>query len=380
VNRQDTARPQAPWRPWLIALPTVGLVLLAAGWSGFWYFSAGKAQASLDEWRSREANAGRVYRCDEESFGGYPFRIELECRNPLVEDRGTATTLRAGDLKAVAQVWDPTLLIGEVSGPMTVAPLGGEPTMTMKWTLAQASLRGLPVPSQRVSFVVDKPGFATSDGSALASADHMELHVRRNPDSTPENPALDFALDTTRFTSPSMGSYAAAPTDAHIVGVLRGLGDFSPKPVAARLRELQAANGRFELTNARFQQGDLITTAVGAVTLTPRGTLDGEIHLTVINFGKLLQVLGIDRMIAQVMPQASIDKLAPSLDRLMPGLGNMLRGNTGSGGGAATIGAAAVGGQQTELEGQRAMTLLLRLSDGVAYLGPLKIGQIPPLY
>jgi hypothetical protein len=320
-----------------------------------------------------------MYSCGEESFGGYPFRIELQCRNPVVEDRGTATTLRAGDLKAVAQVWDPTLLIGEVSGPMTVAPLGGEPTMTMKWTLAQASLRGLPVSSQRVSFVFDKPGFATSDGAALGSADHMEFHVRRAADATPENPALDFALDFTRFTSPSMGSYIAAPTDAHIVGVLRGLGDFSPKPIAARLRELQAANGRLELTNARFQQGDLITTAVGAVTLTPRGTLNGEIHLTVINFGKLLQVLGLDRMIAQLMPQ--VDKLAPSLDRLMPGLGNVLRGNTGSAGsGAATIGAAAVGGQQTELEGQRAMTLLLRLSDGVAYLGPIKIGQIPPLY
>ena len=387
MNRQDgafmdkAAQHKGPWRPWLIALPTVGLVLLAAGWSGFWYFSAAKAQASLDEWRSREANAGRVYRCDEESFGGFPFRIELQCRNPLVEDRGTATTLRAGELKAVAQVWDPTLLIGELSGPMTVAPLGGEPTMTMKWTLAQTSLRGLPVSSQRVSFVVDKPGFATSDGSALASADHMEIHVRRGADSTPENPALDFALDFTHFASPSMGSYASVPTDAHITGVLRGLGDFSPKPVAARLRELQAANGRFELTDARFQQGDLITTAVGAVTLTPRGTLNGEIHLTVINFGKLLQVLGVDRMIAQVMPQANIDKLAPSLDRLVPGLGNMLRGNTGAaGGGAAALGAAAVGGKQTELEGQRAMTLLLRLADGVAYLGPLKIGQIPPLY
>jgi hypothetical protein len=65
----------------------------------------------------------------------------------------------------------------------------------------------------------------------------------------------------------------------------------------------------------------------------------------------------------------------------MPGLGNMLRGNTGAAsGGAATIGAAAVGGQQTELEGQRAITMLLRLVDGVAYLGPVKIGQIPPLY
>ena len=33
------------------------------------------------------------------------------------------------------------------------------------------------------------------------------------------------------------------------------------------------------------------------------------------------QVLGVDRMIAQAVPQATIDKLAPGLDRVMPGLG-----------------------------------------------------------
>jgi hypothetical protein len=382
VNRQEMAmQHQGRSRTWLIALPTIGLVLLAAAWSGFWYYSAGKAQASLDEWRSREASAGRIYRCGEESFGGYPFRIEMHCRDPLVEDHGTALTLRAEDLMAVAQVWDPTLLIGEISGPMTMGPTGGDPAMTMKWTLAQASLRGLPVSSQRLSIVVDKPGLTASNASALASADHLEFHVRRAADSTAENPALDFSLDFTHFTSPSMGSYAAASTDAHIEGVLRGIGDFTPKPIAAKLRELQAANGRLELTGARFQQGDLVTTAAGQLTLTPRGTLNGEVQLSVINFGKLLQVMGVDRMLARAVPQETLDKLAPGLDRLMPGLGNMLRGNTGAaGGGAAAIGAAAVGGRQTELEGQPAIKMLLRLVDGVAYLGPVKIGQIPPLY
>ena len=382
MNRQEMAmQHQGRSRTWLIALPTIGLVLLAAAWSGFWYYSAGKAQASLDEWSSREASAGRIYRCGEESFGGYPFRIEMHCRDPLVEDHGTALTLRAEDLMAVAQVWDPTLLIGEISGPMTMGPTGGDPAMTMKWTLAQASLRGLPVSSQRLSIVVDKPGLTASNASALASADHLEFHVRRAADSTAENPALDFSLDFTHFTSPSMGSYAAASTDAHIEGVLRGIGDFTPKPIAAKLRELQAANGRLELTGARFQQGDLVTTAAGQLTLTPRGTLNGEVQLSVINFGKLLQVMGVDRMLARAVPQETLDKLAPGLDRLMPGLGNMLRGNTGAaGGGAAAIGAAAVGGRQTELEGQPAIKMLLRLVDGVAYLGPVKIGQIPPLY
>ena len=154
-----------------------------------------------------------------------------------------------------------------------------------------------------------------------------------------------------------MGSYAAASTDAHIVGVLRGIGDLSPKPLATKLRELQAANGRLELTSARLQQGDLVANAAGAVSLNPRGALNGEINVTVINFGKLLQVLGVDRMIAQAVPQATIDKLAPGLDRVMPGLGGLLRGNTGaaSGGAAASLGAAAVGGKSTELDGQRAI-------------------------
>jgi hypothetical protein len=73
----------------------------------------------------------------------------------------------------------------------------------------------------------------------------------------------------------------------------------------------------------------------------------------------------------------------------MPGLGSALRGRNTSGNapgnGAnpemnAAVGTAVLGGQQTELEGQRAVTHTLRFDDGTAFLGPLKLGQIPPLY
>jgi hypothetical protein len=71
----------------------------------------------------------------------------------------------------------------------------------------------------------------------------------------------------------------------------------------------------------------------------------------------------------------------------MPGLGTVLRGGSnGSAGGGTNpnatgaLGAAALGGQQSELDGQPAVTLTLRFDDGVAYLGPLKLGQVPPLY
>jgi hypothetical protein len=86
----------------------------------------------------------------------------------------------------------------------------------------------------------------------------------------------------------------------------------------------------------------------------------------------------------------TLNRFAPTLDRLMPGLGNLVRGRDNGGGNAAgngakpdmnmAVGAAVLGGQQTELEGQRAVTLNLRFDDGVAFLGPLRLGQVPALY
>jgi hypothetical protein len=97
-------------------------------------------------------------------------------------------------------------------------------------------------------------------------------------------------------------------------------------------------------------------------------------------------MLGIDRAVAQFVTPDTVNRFAPALDKLMPGLGNVLRGNTGGnapGGNAnanTALAGAALGGKQAELDGQPAVTLVLRFDDGVAFLGPLKLGQVPPLY
>jgi hypothetical protein len=280
---------------------------------------------------------------------------------------------------------------------MTVAPLGGSPTATVDWTLAQASLRGVPGAPERLSIVIDKPNIAASlPGGPLAMAEHLEFHGRFAAESTPGHPVLDLALDLKNATAPALvsalgtfGPLASASTDLSLVAVLRGASDIAPKPLGQRLREIQAANGRLEVTNARLQQGDLIATATGALGLTARGTLTGDLRLTVVNVAKLIPLLGVDRAIAQAVPQDTLNRFAPTLDRLMPGLGNALRGRNAGGNApgsganteaSTTLGAAMLGGQQTELEGQRAVTLTLHFDDGAAFLGPLKLGQVPPFY
>ena len=175
VNEKDP-----PSRPWII-LPTAVLVLLAVAWSGFWYFASTRAQSTMTAWRAHEADAGRTYGCANASFGGYPFRIEVNCADPSVADRASATAVSARGLAAVAQVWDPNLVIAQVEAPLTVATLAGAPTATVDWTLAQASLRGGPGAPERLSIVVEKPTLTAAPASAegpVAKAEHLEFHAR----------------------------------------------------------------------------------------------------------------------------------------------------------------------------------------------------------
>jgi hypothetical protein len=380
-------------------VPTATLVLLGIIWSGFWYWATNRAEATMTAWRAHEAEAGRIYGCTSTNFGGYPFRIEVDCAAPSVDDGRTALSIRAQNLAAVAQVWDPTLVIGEIAAPLTVGPLGGPPAVTMNWALAQASLRGMPGAPERLSIVVEKPNLAEAPlGAPLAVAEHMEMHGRFAAESTPGHPVLDLALDLKSATAPALlptlgtfGALASSGADLSVVAVLHGVSDLTLRPLAQQLRDIQAANGRLDITSARLQHGDLIASATGAVGLTPRGTLTGDLKVTVVNVAKLIPLLGIDRMIAQAVPQDAINRVAPTLDRLMPGLSGVLRaGGPSTSGGAnagsansavsAAAGAAMLGGQQTEFEGQRAVTLALRFDDGVAFLGPIKLGQVPPLY
>ena len=69
-------------RLWPVFLPLAFVVVLALGWSGFWFLAAGAAETRIAGWREREANSGRFYNCERQTVGGFPFRIEVRCIDP----------------------------------------------------------------------------------------------------------------------------------------------------------------------------------------------------------------------------------------------------------------------------------------------------------
>jgi len=403
--RQDRYHPALASRrsPYRMLIPFAVVVILGCAWSALWLYASYVAEQTLNGWRAREAAVGRIHTCAAQTIGGYPFRIEVRCTEPMVEVRSIQPpmTIRGADVMVVAQVWDPTLLISELTGPLTVSE-NGRPTASGNWSLAQSSLRGLPSAPERVSIVFDKLDLARTTGTgmeSIAQADHAEIHGRIAAGSTASDPTLDVALNLVKTTAPFLGNYTRAPIDADVVGTLHGLNDLTPKPWADRLRELQAANGYIEIAKARVAQGDVIAVSSGTLRLTARGRLDGNLQVTVANLDQAIAMLGLDKLMQQrngdnqnqAMVNANrlsqfapalgnLDKqipgLANSLDRIAPGLGGVARGNA-SGGIASLVG---VLGQQTELEGRKAVTLPIRFNDGRASIGPIPLGEVPALF
>ena len=382
------------WR--LFIMPAL-LVVAAAAWSGFWFYAASEAGVRADAWAAQEAKAGRVYQCARRSVAGYPFRLEVRCDDASVslvsQTAGAPTpfTARLGEILVVAQIYDPKKLIAEFKAPATISDRGQPPSLNVNWTLGRSSVFGLPAVPERASIVFDNPSIDRINGpvqTPLARANHVELHGRLAEGSTIADPVIETVLQISGGSVQELHPLLAAPFDVDVQTKLSGLKDFKPKPWPERFREIQAAGGHVDIVRSRVQQGDLISVAAGTLSLNAQGRIDGELQMTVAGIEKVIPALGIEKMLEEGVPQATLDRVAPgiksqdlnnlfgALDRAIPGLGKVVKQNANAGV-AAGINSL---GKEAELEGKKARAFPLRFVDGAVFLGPLRVGLIPPLF
>jgi hypothetical protein len=365
-------------RPWLIATPLILVLALGAVWSGVWFYAAGEAERRMNAWREQQAGAGRVFGCGTQAVGGFPFRIEVRCTGATVElkDSQPPIAIKLREILAVAQVWDPKLLIAEFTGPLTVSDLGQPPHTLVSWSLAQVSVRGTPATPERASIVVDglKLEGATA-GTALFDSKRAELHARVQYGSWPHNPAIDLAVKLAAAAAPAAHPMVVQPLDADIVAVLHGMKDFVGKPLPERLREWQAAGGKLEIQSARLAQAETLAHATGTLALTRSGRLDGGLRLTVAGIERFLPAIG-----GEQGSSFNLSRVAPALnaiDRVVPGLAQRVPPQKQQ---SLQAGLLALLGQPAELEGKRAISMPVRFNDGAASLGPIPLGQVPPAF
>jgi len=385
---------------WRLFIMPILLLIAAAAWSAFWFFAASQVDVRADAWRAQEAKSGRVYDCAKRSVAGFPFRLEVRCDGASVtllsQTAAQAATqapitAQLGQILVVAQVYDPKLLIAEFTAPATISDRGRQTSMIVNWNKAHSSVVGLPAVPQRASITFDDASINRVDGpvqAPVAGAKHVELHGRLAEGSALDRPVIETVLQIAGGSVQGLHPLLVQPFDADVRTMLSGLKDFSPKPWPERFREIQAAGGHVEIVQSRIAQGDLIAVAAGTLGLTADGRLDGELQMTVAGIEKVIPALGIEKMLEEGVPQATLDRVAPgvktrdvnnllgALDRAIPGLGKAVKQNANVGV-AAGINAL---GKEAVLEGKKARAFPLRFVDGTVFLAPLKVAQIPPLF
>ena len=385
---------------WRLFIMPILLLIAAAAWSAFWFFAASQVDVRADAWRAQEAKSGRVYDCAKRSVAGFPFRLEVRCDGASVTllsqtaaqaATRSPITAQLGEILVVAQVYDPKLLIAEFTAPATISDRGRQTSMIVNWNKAHSSVVGLPAVPQRASITFDDASIDRVDGpvqAPVAGAKHVELHGRLAEGSALDRPVIETVLRIAGGSVQGLHPLLVQPFDADVRTMLSGLKDFSPKPWPERFREIQAAGGHVEIVQSRIAQGDLIAVAAGTLGLTADGRLDGELQMTVAGIEKVIPALGIEKMLEEGVPQATLDRVAPgvktrdvnnllgALDRAIPGLGKVVKQNANVGV-AAGINAL---GKEAVLEGKKARAFPLRFVDGTVFLGPLKVAQIPPLF
>ncbi len=258
-------------------------------------------------------------------MAGYPFRLEVRCDGASValtsQTAGqTATqapiTAKLAQILVVAQVYDPKLLIAEFTAPATISGFGNSSSMLVNWRTARSSIVGLPGVPQRVSLVFDDPTIDRVNSSTqtpLARAKHIELHARLAEGSPSDHPVIETVLQIAGGSLQEVHPLLTQPFDADVRTKLNGLKDFAPKPWPQRFREIQAAGGNVEIVQSRIQQGDLVAVASGTLGLTAQGGLDGELQMTVAGLEKVIPALGLEKMLDEGVPQATLDRVAPGV-------------------------------------------------------------------
>jgi hypothetical protein len=293
----DSHQPRKRYSRVGLYVPAFALLVLAIGWSIFWYVSATITGRQIGEWTKREAEDGRDWTCPDRSVGGYPFRIEITCKNPSFSGpaAGIPVLGKLGGIHLVAQIYDPKLIVGEADGPFDFTLTQDGSRVAGNWKLLQISVRGGPDALQRASLVADNielTGSVANGRAFSAGADNLQVHLRRGAQA---QRAYDFALTSTNTASADLDNATgiSVPATLQFAGTVTQAETIGGGTIPQLLERWRMAGGSLVLDSAALVKGSLNAQGTGTLHIDNTHRLDGRIDVTASGLAPVLQRYGI---------------------------------------------------------------------------------------
>ncbi|MBB4198813.1 hypothetical protein CCR94_09055 [Rhodoblastus sphagnicola] len=323
---------------------------LALGLSLSWLVAAQK----LGDYLHQPAFNGVAFAdfCGGSEIGGFPFRLKLTCsqmKAPLKLGGGDLV-FTADEVKGVASLWSPNHVVLSFSSPVALRNAGGgfaklrHDGATFDFAWGFGGLTEVAVNARALDWRPE-----VIDAGLAFNAQTLNFVAR--PSSRDGVASLRVEADVTGLTAPLLQSLLRDPGP----NALTVSGDLFPL-LAPRndwrqaLEDWRRAQGAARIDKAEWRWGALTARFDGVLALDDAHRLAGTLNIDARGAGPLAARLGL--------PMA-------------PGAANALLG-------------ALLGGKPSARDrdkpGDDSIALTLRLAQGGAYLGPLHVGVLTPLY
>lgn len=328
------------------------IIALIALITGGWFVGAHFYGRALDQAQTQLASQGVRLTCPQSQIAGFPARFEWRCQR-LAIALPNGASITGGAFQTVAPVWNPLFTIAEWIGPFeTLSATGFDAQIDS--ALLRASVRiDTSLQLERLSAVLDPFSVAVQGAPmALASGQGAEVHVRQptTMESQPSTTAgvrdagdLQVAGLVFGFSSPFLGG--VDQIDLSLTGMIDELARVRAVSAPDALNDWIDRSGQIQPIELRLRLDDHAINLDGDVTIAPDRLVDFNGTIATNDVTALVELIGVD-------------------DR-----------NSA----AAIVAGATIFGQRITIREDSATQLPLRVERGTISIGPVDLGQLPPL-
>lgn len=264
--------PPSP-RRWPLRL-ALACAVAVAGWTAAWTWARARLITEIDARLPILAERGVEIVCPERTVGGWPFRLEVACRDPGVEIAAEGIGGSVSAVRLTVSVWSPTAVTLEADGPL-VAERDGQGRLDASWRRLAVVAQGWRAETARLALSVDGLDATTKtpDGrGGHLKAEHFEAQGRTGGDR-----AADLVLAVSAAASSlEIGGGRIGPPHADLSATAT-LRDALPPGPGEPARAFAARGGRIEPIRVGFAVDGVRVDGKGALTLGADGLLDGTI-------------------------------------------------------------------------------------------------------
>jgi hypothetical protein len=322
------------------------IVLLACIWAGFWLSASTGLKSAFETWFEDRRAQGWVAEYSDLSVRGFPNRVDTHFSDLQLADPRTGWAWEAPFFQLLALSYKPNHVIAVWPNEQLLA------TPTQKFDITSNSLQasvvldaGTRLPLNRANLVAETLTLQDRDGQATTMT-ALRAAIQHDAEA-PQT--YRFAIETDDFAPPmSFRGLIGAESLPRAFSALRAQVSVSfdaPWDLdAIESRRPQPTHVDLSLAEARW--GNLEIWLAGAADVDASGALSGKFTIKLRNWRDILRMAVRSGQI----PQGLGDQMEKGL-----GLLSQLAGNPNT------------------------LDVPLDIRRGVAFLGPIPVGQVPPL-